>query len=457
MYRFFGLAPGEYLVSTGLLLGGSSQEIRMIGADELRWADAVTAGMRSGAPAPPAPAPQPTMTYAPVYHPGVTDPTQAGTITLGPAEDRSGVDVSMLLVPTARLTGRLIDEQGRPQAGVQVSMRAEQSDAFNPLGAIGAPSARTAPDGSFTIQNVRPGQFTLNARATPRDPATPPARPQPGNPAVPDLAEMMALLGGGGGGSTHWVEQPISVNGQDHTDLTLTLRPGMVVSGRLVYEATTRTAPDDLSRTPVMLMPSLAGGSQSDLIASVMRGVINAKVTATGEFTIAGVPPGSYRLNAGIAGMDPTGIAAMAAAGGWIVKSVMANGRDVADLPLEIEPGDNVTDVVITLTDRPSTLAGMVYDAAGRPAPHFPIVVFSTNRSHWIPASRRVRQIRPASDGGYEALGLPAGEYFVVAVTAVDTNELYEPAFLDQLVPSAFKITIADGERKVQDLKLGGG
>ena len=36
-------------------------------------------------------------------------------------------------------------------------------------------------------------------------------------------------------------------------------------------------------------------------------------------------------------------------------------------------------------------------------------------------------------------------------------NLVYDPAFLEPLVPVSFKITIADGEKKTQDLRLGGG
>jgi hypothetical protein len=42
-------------------------------------------------------------------------------------------------------------------------------------------------------------------------------------------------------------------------------------------------------------------------------------------------------------------------------------------------------------------------------------------------------------------------------VTAVDRTEAYDPAFLSQLSGSSFIIAIKDGEKKVQDLKLGGG
>ena len=43
------------------------------------------------------------------------------------------------------------------------------------------------------------------------------------------------------------------------------------------------------------------------------------------------------------------------------------------------------------------------------------------------------------------------------AVTDLDQGQLYDPSALDALAAGSFKITLADGEKKVQDLKLAGG
>jgi hypothetical protein len=67
-----------------------------------------------------------------------------------------------------------------------------------------------------------------------------------------------------------------------------------------------------------------------------------------------------------------------------------------------------------------------------------------------------VQQVRPASDGSYRLPGLPAGEYYVGAVTTLDLEDLFDPLFLTQVVPLAFRITLAEGETRQQDLKLGG-
>jgi hypothetical protein len=169
---------------------------------------------------------------------------------------------------------------------------------------------------------------------------------------------------------------------------------------------------------------------------------------------MTGVPPGRYRL-VSQQGLIPLPVPNLMV-GGWMLKSAMVNGRDIVDSPIEIKSGPDVTDVLVTFTDHPAELSGTVYDPAGRVTPNFPIVVFSTDRGYWVPGSRRVVTGRPSSDGKFKVT-LPAGEYYVCAVTAVSRNEVYDPSFLDALVPVAFKITVADGEKKTQDLRLGGG
>jgi hypothetical protein len=49
------------------------------------------------------------------------------------------------------------------------------------------------------------------------------------------------------------------------------------------------------------------------------------------------------------------------------------------------------------------------------------------------------------------------GEYYISAVTSVEATDFGDPAFFEQLVAASLKITIAEGETKVQDLRLAGG
>jgi hypothetical protein len=166
---------------------------------------------------------------------------------------------------------------------------------------------------------------------------------------------------------------------------------------------------------------------------------------AQGAFSIPGVVPGRYRLTASIPGLRPD-------APGWQIKSATIGGRDALDLPVDLREG---ADATVTFTDRVSELSGIVSDGAGQPAPEYTIVTFPRDKSYWTPTSRRIRSARPAADGKYSMPVLPPGDYLLTAVTDLEPGEQYDPAFLDVLAKAAVPITLGEGEKKTQDLRLG--
>ena len=84
------------------------------------------------------------------------------------------------------------------------------------------------------------------------------------------------------------------------------------------------------------------------------------------------------------------------------------------------------------------------------------MLVFSVRSRAWTPGSRRVRMTRPATDGAFSVKGLPAGEYFLAALTDLEAGEWNDPALLEQLVGSAVKVTLRDGETTTQNIRIGG-
>lgn len=451
MYRVYGLAPGSYIVSVAS--AGMREEFRQVTAEQVQWASGLSAsGTLPAASEPPPPAPSAPASFSNVFYPGTANAADAQPVAVEAGQERLGVDFGIMLVPTAQISGRLVDQEGRPQPNQSVNLRAPAS---SPMGlefieSIGfGGGGRTGPDGAFTLTGVKPGRYTVSARATIKAPNEPAATAQ-----ANAMGEALAMLGMGGG--THWASEEIAVAGRDITDLTLVLKPSLTITGKVIYEASTLKAPEDM--TTVRLALTSVSNEPTSAVTTMLQSMLGGSsvtVAADGTFTAKGLTPGIYRImTAGgvIASLAPT-----EQLGGWTLKSVMAGGRDVADTGLAVK--DNVSNVTITFTDRPSELTGTVFDQAGRVTPEFPIVVFSIDKTYWIGGSRRVAQARPASDGTFKVMGLPAGEYFVCAVTAVEQSELADPAFLEQLAASSYKIqiTIRAGEKTVQDLKLGGG
>jgi hypothetical protein len=126
------------------------------------------------------------------------------------------------------------------------------------------------------------------------------------------------------------------------------------------------------------------------------------------------------------------------------------------DVPVEITPGSSPGETILTLTDRGTELSGHLLDQAGRPAPSHYVIVLAADRSMWLRGSRRQVSVRPASDGQYSVRNLPPGEYLIAAVTDMDIADLSDTAFLEMLVPAAMKVTLREGEHKVQELRVGG-
>lgn len=456
IYRAFGLAPGDYVVqitvspmSSGMF-GGDS---RLVTPAEVQWAAQSGApgapGMTGATALGPAPTPGQTVAYASLYFPGTADTNAASVITLGPEETRTGIDLTMAFVPTARIAGSVLDQDGRPMPGAQISLTpaGSSSDFARLIEGIARSMSRTGADGSFTIAGVTPGQYAINARAAARDAS---GRSQGQGPGA--LISMAGLMGMPGGAS-FWASADLSVNGVDIPDVVLRLQPGMSVSGKIVFDGSS-APPADVTKTRVSLTPPPAGSSPLELAASMMLGGTLATVSADGTFVVKGVPPNKYRVTVTGQGVF---MGQQMPGSAWTLKSAMFNGRDVSDLPFELRPNEDAAGMIVTFTDRPTEISGSVVDRAGRPAPGFPIVVFSTDRAYWTVGSRRIQQVRPSSDGKYKLSGLPAGEYYVCAVTDLDQGQLYDPSALDALAAGSFKITLADGEKKAQDLKLAGG
>jgi uncharacterized protein (DUF2141 family) len=428
-YRIWGLAAGDYVITANL--GAASPGIRPdqdIGrttdADVKRALAEMTAapsaaGQGSSSVAT-ARAPSRTVGYATVYYPGTFSAPQATAITVTAGEERAGIDFPLSLVATAKVEGTV----GIPE-GVNPKTISVQLVTNNPHGFMFEMFRRSTvtAEGGFTFAGVPPGTYTVAVTAQTGAPG-PALRagsvPGPTMPRAP----------------SHWALADIAVDGQDLTGLTLQLQLGMSVSGRVVFEGA--ATPPDVTRIRVsMMQPTMPG--------TVALGVAAVQPDATGAFTIHGVSPGNYRLTASVPTLRTDTQT-------WQLKSATINGRDTLDALIELRAGAD--DALITFTDKATEVSGTVQDAAGQPAPEYHVVLFSADKGHWTSVSRRIRSVRPGADGKYQVPNLPPGDYLVAAVNDIEPGEWFDPAVLDQLSRTAVALTLGDGEKKVQDLRL---
>jgi hypothetical protein len=165
-------------------------------------------------------------------------------------------------------------------------------------------------------------------------------------------------------------------------------------------------------------------------------------MAANGSFTIPGVPPGRFLIRwLGVGGVDP-----------WTVQSAKAGNLDAADLPLTVGSED-ITGVVVIMTDARSALGGTVTSAAGAPANGVDVVVYPSDPRYRTRNSRRVASARTTVDGAYEVKDLPPGDYTIAVADEVDREALQDPAVLEHL-RAVGAVTLGRGETRVQNVTV---
>jgi hypothetical protein len=219
--------------------------------------------------------------------------------------------------------------------------------------------------------------------------------------------------------------------------------------GRVAFDRTVLPLPADLTKIRLQLAPpgapALAGSVGVGRGGAVSPGF--AFVKADGTFEFAPMAPGTYRLSVTVPGAAP--------GSGWWPRSAIAGGKDVLDVLVELR--GNAGDAVLTLSDRHTELSGSIAAPSGRPVSDLFVIVFPADRALWLRYGRRLQLTRPGTDGGFMFRDLPPGEYFLAALADVDQDEWQDSAFLSQVIAAgAARIELAEGQARVQDLRIGG-
>ena len=376
-YRIFGLAPGQYFVSA------STQTNIMAGSMMGGMMDA-TSDDRSG--------------YAPSYYPGTPNVAEAQRITVGLGQALSDINLALMPTHLARISGTATNADGKPLAGgvVVVMLRS---------GAIIASTsgAQVKPDGTFTVANLAPGDYMLQA-VTPS--------------ALTDMSEMAS--------------GQVTVAGEDITGIQLTGMKSTTGTGRVLVNS---GAAKSLPAAAIRLMATPA--HPEDNLLAGMGGV-----TVKDDYSF------EMKARPGLALIRP-----MALPNGWSLKSVKQHGTDVTDTGIEFRPNEEVSGIEVELTNQTTEVSGAVTNSRSEPVKDYTVVVFARDRERWGYMSRFFQTGRPDQDGRFKVKALPAGEYYAVALDYVEPGEATDPEFLDRVKARAVSFSLSDGETKTIDLK----
>jgi Carboxypeptidase regulatory-like domain len=344
--------------------------------------------------------------YARSYFPGTVNLGEAQYVSLGLSQDVGSVDLSMPRVPTARVAGTVLSPTGEPVGPGMLTLAPGQrsSSAYVAVG------PQVGPGGTFVFPNVAPGQYVIQAYR---------------------------------GRSNRYTEGafgalPVTVNGTDITGLRLQTSFGSSVTGRFTFDALGPPTTAKASEFELAARPA-------DFDLSPQNEWASAEIHADWTFEMAG-------LN------GPRRLQLLRAPPGWALKEIRVNGIDVTDRPISLgSRNQSLAKVEVVMTDRVTEVRGTVADDRARTISSATVVLFSTDREQWYPASRHLRQTTVGPDGGFIVAGLPSGSYYASAVARVPTggeDAWQDPQFLDSLVPRASMVSLPDGGKAQVALRL---
>jgi hypothetical protein len=391
-YRIFGLMPGDYVVR---------------------------ASMRPNMPGGPRGADVEPIGYPGTYYPGVTDVSQAQTVTATLGQELSSIAFPLVPARLSRISGTVMGSDGRPLPGAMVMIRARSSGGMGALrmNIINGGNNQVRPDGSFELANVPPGDYLLDVQQRP---------------------QMARGLGDINVSQLEFASMPVSVSGGDIDNLTIVTTPGVTASGRVVYQG--QGAPNTTQSMQVIAVPPSGGPSPIGTL-------LNAKALGGGRVG----RDNTFELR-GIAG--PQMLRVQGVPAGWTLKSITVDGIDITDAAYDFKPGNNMTGLVVTITDRVTDLTGTVRDGRGQPVTDYVLVAFSEDTKLWGPQSRYVQTTRPNQNGTFSIKGLPPGRYLAAVVPALENGLQNDPAVLEQLRARARGFLLSDGQMLNLNLEM---
>jgi hypothetical protein len=245
------------------------------------------------------------LVYGPVWFPDANDAGQAQRISVSAGQVRDGIDFHVALVKPVTVSGIVVGAANLGAGWISVDARARDLTA---PGLRGVEVSSVDASGRFALRGVLPGDYWVRASRYPRDPGSDQLDPA-------------------------WGIVQVSVTDADVKGVVVPLQPWLSISGRVRVESSVPGM--DASRLRIAFRTT--ENSLFDAFA------MNLAIDASGTFAATRLAPGRYRLDVApqVSGVIVT------------IKTLEIGGRPVSPEAIALEPGENLSDVVIDVDVRP--------------------------------------------------------------------------------------------------------
>lgn len=366
-FRWFGLMPGEYVVSATL-----RQPIPPTDGGP---------GQAAG--------------YVQTYNGGTASFAIAQPVTVGLGEGAT-VQFRLAYGRLARITGTVTDSTGRPAASADVMLTTRSENGRT----TGRGGASTAPDGTFSVTNVPPGDHFLQIRVSRRIDGTTEA--EHANVHVP-------------------------IDGQNVDGVQIVTAPPATLAGVVRWEGSSArtTSALQVAAQSVDRKPPLVGS------VGISEPGTDGRVRADDTFQLGNVA-GLVRL--AVTGVPPD----------WMVKSITAGS---ANLMTTGANASNISGPVeVVLTDRLARISGVIRDAQGAAAGDALVVLLPGEPMDPAVAQPYVRTVRSNEKGAFELHGLAPGSYVAAALESLEQGYEWDPSFQGFVRKSVRPFRLGEGE-----------
>lgn len=364
-YRLYGLAPGRYFISVVY-----PQWSRLGEPDESEQGETSTQG------------------YAKMYYPGTPEVAQASTIVVKQGEEIPSVEMLLRQVLVHRIRGHVYNQiTHKPGVGTNLILRPKTRGNEWDVGEQQTNVQKQ--DGTFEIPAVIPGSYVLIGYWFDE-------------------------------GKVYSTTTPLEVGNADIEGLSVTIAPGVAISGQIVWEGKVSLENDELSVIPA-------------LMDSAVSFLGRTRVTSGNFFTLKDIGEGTYRVEVSGESKD------------CYIKEIRYGPSDALDDGFTVAKAAPAN-LEITISSRGARIQGTASDSDGLPAAGV-WVVLVPNPPHRL-HHRWYKSQSTDQFGRFDLRGIAAGDYQLFTWDEVEEGAWEDADFLKPFEEKGEKVTVREGDSK---------